>query len=143
MDACTFFGHRDAPKEIAPILRSAILSLIENHSIRLFYVGNHGSFDAMVRRQLSEMEKTHGIRYYIVLAYLPKKGQQSTDDPHTLFPENMETDPPRFAISKRNRWMLDHSQCVITYVQSEFGGAAQFKQRAQKAGKTVIELGDI
>ena len=140
MDACTFFGHRDTPEGIEPLLRAAILSLIENQTVCLFYVGNHGSFDTMVRRQLSEMEKTHGIRYFIVLAYLPKKDDQLANDPHTLFPENMETVLPRFAISKRNRWMLERCQYVVTYVRSDVGGAAQCKLLAEKKGKTVIEL---
>ena len=46
---CTFFGHRYVPQKIEPTLRSTLIDLIENHGADLFYVGNHGDFDAMVR----------------------------------------------------------------------------------------------
>ena len=117
-----------------------MISLVENQAVRLFYVGNQGNYDAMVQRELYKMEKTHGIQYYIVLAYLPKKDDPLVKDTHTLFPEGIETVPPRFAINKRNRWMLEHSQYVITYVRNDVGGAARCKQYAERKGKRVIEL---
>jgi hypothetical protein len=58
----------------------------------------------------------------------------------TVFPEGLEKIPPRFAISKRNRWMIEHSDYVVTYVRHSFGGAAQFKALAEKKGKKAIEL---
>ena len=42
---CTFFGHKDTPKEIEPVLQASIIDLIENHGADEFYVGNNGSFD--------------------------------------------------------------------------------------------------
>ncbi len=56
---CTFFGHRTVPKEIEPTLRSTLLDLIENYDVKLFYVGNHGGFDAMVRRVLKELSEKY------------------------------------------------------------------------------------
>ena len=87
MIACTFFGHRDTPTIIEPMLRTVLSDLIENHAVQMFYVGNHGLFDSMVRRQLSMFESTHGIRYYVVLAYLPKKEGLPEKDVHTIYPE--------------------------------------------------------
>ena len=42
---CTFFGHKDAPQEIRPLLRDVLLDLIEHQGVTQFYVGNQGSFD--------------------------------------------------------------------------------------------------
>ena len=50
MAVCTFFGHRDTPKKIEPILKSTLIDLIENKKVDLFYIGNQGNFDYMVRR---------------------------------------------------------------------------------------------
>ena len=47
--ACTFFGHRDCPETIKPKIRTAVINLIENHGVTMFYVGNQGNFDRMVR----------------------------------------------------------------------------------------------
>ena len=68
---CTFFGHKDTPKEIEPTLRSTLIDLIENKNVNVFYVGNNGNFDTMVRRQLEDLSQTYPITYSVVLAYLP------------------------------------------------------------------------
>ena len=139
MSTCTFFGHRSVHEKIEPTLRSTLMDLIENHGVTRFYIGNHGAFDAMVRRVLGDLSSTYAITYYVVLAYLPKQGSQS--DPSSIFPEGIETVTKRVAISYRNKWMLERSEYVVTYVTHPIGsGAAQFKELAEKRGKTVIEL---
>ena len=136
----TFFGHKDTPKEIEPTLRSTLIDLIENKNVTVFYVGNNGSFDTMVRRQLENLSQTYPITYNVVLAYLPTKKSEYDDYTNTIYPEGLETAPKRFAISWRNKWMIKQSDIVVTYVTHNFGGAAQFKKLAEKQGKTVIEL---
>lgn len=76
----------------------------------------------------------------MVFAYMPRK-----PEPYglaTILPEGIEKVPKRFAISWRNRWMLDHADCVVTYVTHAWGGAAQFATRARKQGKRVYPLGE-
>ena len=137
---CTFFGHKDTPKEIEPILRSTLVDLIENKNVTVFYVGNNGNFDTMVRCQLEDLSQTYPITYSVVLAYLPTEKNKYDNLAHTIYPEGLETVPKRFAISWRNKWMIQQSDIVVTYVTHNFGGAAQFKEMAEKQGKTVIEL---
>lgn len=139
---CTFFGHRDTPLEIKNLLRQVISESIEKQGVKRFYVGNQGNFDAMARSLLAEFEQTHRIRYEIVLAYLPKKEDLHIAADHTILPDGIENVPPRFAIEYRNKWMIDHSDIVVTYVTRSVGGAAKFKEMAQKKKRTVIELQD-
>ena len=139
----TFFGHKDTPKEIEPTLRSTLIDLIENKNVTVFYVGNNGNFDTMVRRQLEDLSQTYPIIYSIVLAYLPTEKNKYDDLTHTIYPEGLETSPKRFAISWRNKWMIQQSDVVVTYVTHNFGGAAQFKEMAQKLRKAVINLSII
>ena len=134
----TFFGHRDTPKETEPALRLTLTDLIENKNATLFYVGNHGNFDAMVRRQLEDLSKTYPIKYYVVLAYMP--GKNDTPDERSILTEGIETVPRRFAINHRNKWMLTKSDIVVTYVTRNFGGAWEFEQMAEKAQKYMIYL---
>ena len=138
MATVTFFGHKDTPKEIEPTLRSTLIDLIKNKNATVFYVGNHGNFDAMARRQLEDLSKTYPIKYYVVLAYMPSKN--GTPDEHSILPEGIETVPRRFAINYRNKWMLNKSDIVVTYVTHNFGGAWEFKQMAEKQGKMQIDL---
>ena len=136
----TFFGHKDTPKEIEPTLRSTLIDLIENKNVTVFYVGNNGNFDTMVRRQLEDLSQTYPITYSVVLAYLPTKKSEYDDYTNTILPDGIETTPKRFAISYRNKWMIEQADIVVTYVTRSFGGAAQFKELAERQGKTLIEL---
>ena len=135
---CTFFGHRDTPKEKEPILKSTLIDIIENKNVDTFYVGNNGNFDRMVCTVLSELSSVYPIKYYIVLSYVPK--QKTENSERTILPEGIETVPLRFAISYRNKWMIEQSDYVVTCVSRSWGGAAQFKELAEKKGKTVINI---
>ena len=137
---CTFFGHKDTPKEIEPTLRSTLIELIENKNVTVFYVGNNGNFDTMVRRQLEDLSQTYPITYSVVLAYLPTEKNKYDNLTNTIYPEGLETVPKRFAISWRNKWMIQQSSIVVTYVTHSFGGAAQFKEMAARMGKTVFNI---
>lgn len=137
---CTFFGHKDTPKEIEPTLRSTLIDLIENKNVNVFYVGNNGNFDTMVRRQLEDLSQTYPITYNVVLAYLPTEKNKYDDLTHTIYPEGLETVPKRFAISWRNKWMIQQSDIVVTYVTRTYGGAWQFKEMAERFEKIIINL---
>ena len=137
---CTFFGHKDTPKEIEPTLRSTLIELIENKNVSVFYVGNNGNFDTMVRCQLADLSQTYPITYSVVLAYLPIEKNKYDNLTNTIYPEGLETVPKRFAISWRNKWMIQQSDVVVTYVTHNFGGAWQFKGMAERLNKHVINL---
>lgn len=138
---CTFFGHKDTPQSIKPFIKTAIIELIEQKGVNVFYVGNYGSFDSMVKSILAELSETYPIKYYVVLAYLSDKGGNS-DYLHSLFPDGIEHTPKRFAISYRNKWMINESDYVIAYITHHFGGAAQFVEKAEKKGKIIINIAD-
>ena len=141
MPICTFFGHRDCPETIKPKLRSTIIDLIENHNVDMFYVGNQGQFDAMVRSTLKKLKQEYPhTDYAVVLAYLPGKPSEYEDYSDTIFPEGLETVHPRYAISHRNNWMLSHSDYVITYITHPCGGASKFAKKARARKRVLINL---
>lgn len=135
---CTFFGHRDAPWWVKEKLKDVICDLAENKGVKMFYVGNQGAFDYMVKQVLNEL----GLKYYIVLAYMPTKlhDLDTKDYSDTIYPEGLEKTPPKFAIDKRNRWMIEKSDYVVCFVTKTFGGAAKYKQIAINKNKIVIDL---
>lgn len=139
----TFFGHRDAPKEIAPTLRTTLINLIEQENAREFYVGNNGNFDAMVRRQLEDLSKAYEINFTVVLAYLPEDRREHDNLVNTIYPEGIESVPKRFAISWRNKWMLRQADTVITYTTHPSSGAYEFEHLALKLGKRVINVANL
>ena len=108
----------------------------------MFYVGNQGRFDAIVRSTLKKLKQEYPhIDYAVVLAYMPGKPSEYEDYSDTIFPEGLETVHPRYAISHRNTWMLSQSDHVITYITHPWGGAAQFAEKSKDRCKTVINLG--
>ncbi len=135
---CCFFGHRDIDENIEPLLMKAIEQLVEI-GVKNFYVGNHGAFDKMVHRVLKRIcEENPAVKLTVVLAYLPTKEYENS-----IYPEGLETVPLRFAISYRNKWMIEKSDYVIVYVKRNFGGASKFYETAKKKGKRVINIAKI
>lgn len=96
----------------------------------------------MVKRCLAELKERYPIDYAVVLAYFPGKKQDAGEESpaDTVLPEGIETVPPKFAINYRNRWMIDHSDYVVSYVSHTFGGAFKFMSMAQNRKKQVINL---
>ena len=141
MAICTFFGHKECPDTIRSQLNEVLVDLIRNHDIDIFYVGNQGRFDAIVRGVLRELKKEYPqINYAVVLAYMPGKQTEFVDYSDTMLPEGIESIHPRYAISWRNNWMLRQSDYVVTYITHTWGGAAQFVSKAEKQGKIIIDL---
>jgi len=136
----SFFGHRLITKDIEPLLRKVLVRLIEDRDANDFYVGNQGDFDRIVRKMLKSLKNEYPhIRYSVVLAYMPVKNS-AIDSEDAVFPEGFEKFHPKYAISLRNKWMVDKSDLLVTYVTSVIGGAARFKELAEKKGKEIINL---
>ena len=57
-----------------------------------------------------------------------------------MYPNGLEKVPQRFAIDRRNRMMIDWSDIVVTFVCYSVGGAAKYKEIAEKKGKKVLNL---
>lgn len=140
---CTFFGHSDCYGLDENVLKSAIEALI-HRGVDTFYVGNHGRFDSMVFRCLLALEKTYpGISVAVVLAYLPtKKPDYDLYHGYSMYPR-IEEGPPRFAIERRNQWMIDHATHCLAFVNRSYGGAYKFARRAKTKGLAVTNLGNI
>lgn len=142
MSACTFFGHRDCPSEIKVKLHEVLIDLIENQAVDMFYVGNNGAFDRLVRAVLRELAQKYAqIQYAVVLERMPTEQDGTAQD--TMLPEGIEEVPPRFAISWRNNWMLHKSDFVVCYVTRSWGGAAKFAETAKRRKKTVINIASL
>ena len=138
---CCFFGHREVTHNIRTKLTAIIEKLITEDGVTDFYVGHQGQFDGMVYSVLKELKVNYPqIRYTVVLAYMPDEHIKELYGKDTLFPDGLETVPKRFAISKRNEWMIQQSDYAVCYVHKITGGAAKFRDKAEKKGLQIINV---
>ncbi len=126
MNACTFFGHRACCELDAATLQSAVERLIEK-GVNTFYVGNQGDFDKAVYKILKKIHKKYShIKVCVVLAYIPIKNTPFADMADTVYPSIEGC--PRFAIERRNSWMIEKSKYCICCINKSWGGAINFQK---------------
>ncbi len=141
---CTFFGNRDIiGGKVETRLWELLVDFVKNKNVDNFYVGNQGRFDSLVLEQLKKLKEIYPhINYGIALAYIPtdKESCGVVNNDKAFVPDGVENGPMRFAIDRRNRWLIKNSDYVITCVRNSIGGAAKYKEIAERKGKTVINI---
>ncbi|MBQ7364673.1 MAG: hypothetical protein IJW46_03665, partial [Clostridia bacterium] len=60
----------------------------------------------------------------------------------SLYPP-IENVPLRFAISKRNEWMMTNADLVVVYVNQQYGGAYTSLQVARRKKKKIVNICDF
>ena len=120
----TFCGHKDVYDTygtIRPWLIAIVKYLIEQGA-DLFYLGGYGRFDNIEASVVREMKAQHpSIQGILVLPYLDSTLDTTGYDGTTYPP--LENVPPRFAISKRNEWMVREAEVLVACVLYKWGGA--------------------
>lgn len=100
----------------------------------------------MVYSVLCECRKVYPhIKVNIVLAYMPEKKHEYEHYEYTdtVYPNGLEVVPRRFAISHRNRWMVEQADIVVAYITHTWGGAVQAVDYAKRKHIEVVNLADI
>lgn len=135
---CCFAGHSSilGKEDLPEKLKKEIVDLIENHNVTTFYNGGKGDFDWLCAHTIDDLKKDYPfVKSYCILSYMPKEKDEYDntlkifDD--TIYPD-IEKIPPRFAIIKRNEWMVKNSDFMIAYVENHFGGAYKTLQYAER-----------
>ncbi len=139
---CSFIGHSkivDA-RDLEIRLRKVLVEIIEEKEIDVFYLGGYGDFDMLCAKVISKLKEEYmHIKSYLILAYYsPKMNQQNAmlyDG--TIYP-NLEHIPKRFCILERNKWIINNSEIIISYVKYSFGGAYKTLELARKRNDVRI-----
>jgi hypothetical protein len=136
----TFCGHSKIYQtgDFSRWLDIILPSLIEGGA-STFYLGGYGDFDSLaaaaVRRQKAVYPHITAI---LVLPYLNRETDTSRYDDTTYPP--LENVPPRYAIVKRNEWMVRESDVVISGVTHGWGGAAKTLDYARRKQKIIFQF---
>ncbi len=142
----SFIGHRrvENSREIAERLREIIINLLRTKDFVEFQVGRNGDFDILVASCIKQMQDLYGHEnsaMTLVLPY-PLANMEYYEEYYDsiVIPEEAELAHPKGAITKRNRWMVEHSDVLIAYVRREYGGAAMCLNMAEKMKIEIIRL---
>ena len=142
----TFCGHSQVifTNEEKSLLRNILLDEIIKNPTCKFYLGGYGDFDGLCLQTLKDLKADFPeIELIFITPYLDKNysklefAKYHYDD--VIFPP-LENVPRKFAILKRNEWMVDEADLVIAYVVYSWGGAAKTLEYAKRKKKTIINL---
>ena len=135
----TFCGHSkiNRTESFSHWLDMILPSFIEGGAAT-FYLGGYGVFDGLAASALRKQKETYPhIELILVLPYLNRDIDASRYDGTTYPP--LEKVPPRYAIVKRNEWMVCESDVVISGVTHGWGGAAKTLEFAQRKKKVIFQ----
>lgn len=139
----TFCGHADfyGSEDVRAWLKETVEGLIRRGADD-FLLGGYGGFDACAASVVWELKKQYpAIRSTLVLSYLDRQVDATKYDA-TLYP-SLEKVSRRFAISKRNEYMVHEADIVVAYVTHDWGGAATTLAYAKRKKKEIINYGNI
>ena len=140
---CAFFGHRRVPDGVGEILEKELTAIIETYdSDIVFYVGDKGQFDRIVQNTLVSLkDKYPEIKVYVVLDSIPT--EKNYFNLSTVVPETVETAPKRFAMSHRNRWMINECDLAVVYYSDVTGNTRKHVDMLKRKNKTIINIADM
>ncbi|MBR2721242.1 MAG: DUF1273 family protein [Clostridia bacterium] len=148
----SFAGHSCVPlkSRVKELVREQIQKHLINEKKVTFYLGGYGEFDAICARVCRELKQEHTnielvyITPFISLSEQAKIQQMQKDGvcDTSIYPP-IERVPAKFAISKRNEWMMANADMIIAYVNHDYGGAYQSLKVAKRKKKNIINICDL
>ena len=151
MTTCTFAGHREVyAAYLDAKLEQAIADILLTDTEFVFYTGGMGEFDARCAAAVrtAKCRNPHlDIQLCLVLPYMMQQLNEDKEYYEKAFdqiivPLELAEVHYKVAITKRNRWMVDASDCLIAFVYRDFGGAYTTLKYAKRCDKKIIQLAD-
>ena len=141
----TFCGHRDFVETAeAENQLTMFLEKYARENVRLVcHNGGYGNFDYFAAKCVQRMQEQYSnIRNCLVLPYIDQPFLERIEIfknhfDETIYPP-LESVPRKYAIIRRNEWMVDSADIVIAYVTYSWGGAARTLEYAKRKNKNII-----
>lgn len=143
----SFCGHReftpDAEKEKTII--DTLLKYAQTEQEVICYTGGYGAFDWFAASCINKAKKAAPnivsclIIPYITASHLDRISLHTKEFDEIIYPP-LENIPPKFAIIRRNEWMIDNSDLLIAYVKYSWGGAARTLEYAKRQRIGILSI---
>ena len=146
MKSCAFFGHRkyfDYESEIGEKLKNLLEELISEDGIIEFYNGYRGNFDRLCAQKVALCKrKFPNIQNILVLSYLNSKKELPEDFDNSIYLLEGNV-PPRYAIDRTNKLLVEKVDIVISGVKFCYGGAWNACDYARRRNKTIYNVFEL
>lgn len=142
----TFCGHSSFDKRAKDYgLYELLCNSINGRPVE-FYLGGYGKFDEYALLTAIEYRKKHdNAKICFITPYLDKGYSKISLYKDVvdgiIFPE-LESVPKKFAIVKRNEWMVKKADIIFAYVKYSWGGARTTFEYAKRQRKKIINLAE-
>lgn len=146
----TFCGHsrflKSAEREEEVLL---ILEKLVGDSDADFFLGGYGEFDEFAYACSKKFKERHPsvslvfVTPYITLDYQKNHLEYKASLYDSIIYPEIEEKPLRFAITYRNRYMIERADFIIAYVNRTSGGAYKTLRYAKKLGKNIYNIGSL
>lgn len=143
----TFCGHAQFSKSVE--YEQKLLDFLQEkvgEQPADMYLGGYGNFDSFAYDCCKKYKQTHPrISLVFVTPYLTDEYQHH----HLQYREKMydlilypdiEDKPKRYAITYRNKYMVEKADYVVAYVSHDWGGAYTTYKHAVRKGKEIFNL---
>ena len=147
----TFIGHSNLSGVVGleERLRREILSRVPKTGKVLFYCGGYGEFDTLCARVCRSLKGNFPeseilfVTPYLTESYQKKLSYILEEKLYdsVLYPP-LEGVPYKYAISKRNEWMVREADLIFSFVTVPTGGAAKTLAYARRRKKEIVDLAE-
>lgn len=143
----TFCGHaqfvrtQEYEKEIFAFLEQKV-----GNGRADFYLGGYGEFDLFAYDCCKKYKENHPnvslifITPYITVEYQRNYLENRKEQYDGIIYPEIERRPLRYAITYRNKWMVEKADYVICGILRDWGGAYQTYQYAKRKKKYIFNI---
>ncbi len=142
----TFCGHSNYSSSLEDEERLLkLLKIVACGEQVDFYLGGYGGFDRFALKCATKYKQLYkNTKLVFITPYLDKWLNERKDIliktyDEIIYPE-IEHVPQKFAIIKRNEWMIKQADYIFVYVSTHYGGAYRALLYAHKHKKPYTNL---
>lgn len=147
----SFFGHRfiDDSQTVEQKLYELLRIIISRGDREVeFLVGRNGDFDLVAASVVRRLKKELNVENVFLTLVLPYETAELRNNAEAFenYYDSIEISEAsadknfKYAITARNRDMIDRSDTVVVYVKNQSGGAYQSLRYAEKNEKKIVNL---
>ncbi len=141
----TEHGEMIVSKELRERIRQILCAAIPREPVTC-YCGGYGMFDSTCAGVIHELKQEYTMLTSVFVTPYHDEKRLTLIKACGLYDKihcpDIGNTPPRFAIIKRNEYMIDCADHVIAYVKNTYGGAYRTLQYAKRKKKTILNLAE-